>query len=199
MAHDPALDDPVVELAPEAVSLRRSGGSRRMQRRAPATRTAQPQKDLEVNPRMPTRRALDIVAIGLAVLVAACAPAATETPAPTATSSPLASASGLSPDLAFEVWTTTFEDAFAGWSDLLADAVEADYDWIESVDRVGYDATANRIVLIVTVPTEEALIADGDAWRSTSWPVFRDVGEVVWAGLVDEATADGGALSTFAD
>ena len=121
----------------------------------------------------------------------------TATPAPTPTkrptlppATPTPEPTEVDPDVAYFVWTTAFGDTWDELSGDVADALETDYYWIDSIDQTRYDAATNRIVIEATVLFESVYAYDREEWQTDTWDLYQDWSRDVWNPFVD--AFDGG-------
>jgi hypothetical protein len=114
---------------------------------------------------------------------AAETPAATPEPTDAAETDPPAE---VDPDVAFGIFKGAFWDNFEElYTNDIADAIESDYVFVDSVDRVRYDADKHRISFTITSDYELLYANDHEEWRSDTWDFFRDYAREIWGGTKD--------------
>lgn len=135
---------------------------------------------------------------------AVVAPRATSTPtrATTPQATPEPTPEPLDPAVVFDVFKqifwTNFEDLY---KNDVADAIEDDYVFVESVDRVAYDEAEHTITYTVTSRYESIYARDHDEWYADTWDFMRDYARDFWSaakeGLGDEISGTTIDWSTF--
>lgn len=103
-----------------------------------------------------------------------------ELPDPDRTPRPTPTAAPVDPDLAFQVFQEVFAADDADLLTALADAIEVDFYWIDSVDRIDYDIASHTVLMEATVLFETIYANDPQEWRNDTWTLFRDVARDFW-------------------
>lgn len=118
-------------------------------------------------------------------------PAPSPTPRPTPanrlTPRPSSEPAAVDPELAFSVWKGVFADNAVDIFRDSSDAIEADFYWIDSVDRVNYDDPAHRLTLDITVGFESVYLNDPQEWRNDTWTLYRDLARHIWTPFIEGA------------
>lgn len=89
--------------------------------------------------------------------------------------------------LAYQV----FQDSVLakGYSDLVktkvADAMESDFYWINSVDRTTYDPDKNRFTLDISVDFEDVYRDDPNEWKTDTWEFYTTYARDMWGQFVE--------------
>ena len=151
------------------------------------------------------RNHLRIVALGLAVTACSGAAVPSQQAAvsqaivtPTATLAPTAKPSAkptaeptprptptTDPELAYTVWTETFGEDLDFLRTDIAEAIEADYYWVESIDRTSYDPKRNMLRWDATVAYDLVYQNDPAEWRADTWELYRDFARDVWTAIME--------------
>ena len=148
--------------------------------------------------------------LALVVVVAGCgtasaltpAPAVTPTPsatptasptvAPTATPTPEPTGAPLSPDAMLELW----KSAFAANQDYMktdvADAIEADFFWIDSIDRTTYDPERHLLRWDASIDYESVYRNDLAEWKADTWELYRAFARDIWGPFTEGFGEDSG-------
>lgn len=67
----------------------------------------------------------------------------------------------------------------------LADAIETSYYWIDSVDKVSFDATQNEFTFDATILFASVYENDLQEWQDDTWDFFRDYAKDIWIPLME--------------
>jgi hypothetical protein len=85
------------------------------------------------------------------------------------------------PDLAYEIYKQAFQStALELFKTDVADAIEADFFWVDSIDRTTYDATRNMLKYEATIDYEAVYNNDLQEWKSDTWELFSTFARDLW-------------------
>jgi hypothetical protein len=91
----------------------------------------------------------------------------------------------LAPEVVFGVFKDAFEAAFPGLSEIIAPAIESDFYWIPSVDKMTYDKAKNSISVYATIDFESVYLSDPNEWHSDVWDLYQSWSRNVWTSYMD--------------
>lgn len=130
---------------------------------------------------LPAPTAADTPSPSVAIATPTEAPTPEPTPSPTPTPEPTPEPT-LDPDTSYTLFKTAFQrTALELFKTDVAEALEQDFYWIDSVDRVTYDPKANLIRFDATIDFESIYRDDPTEWRKDTWELFREYSRSVWA------------------
>lgn len=87
----------------------------------------------------------------------------------------------LTAEEALALWTSTFDQTSSVFFETdVADAIEADYFVVDSVDRATYDPALNRLTYEITTAWALIYESDLDEWQDDTWEVIRDFARDLW-------------------
>jgi hypothetical protein len=143
----------------------------------------------------PAPAAPDATSPAAATTASTTSPARATTAAPTATATPVPptatpvpptpTPTQVDPAIALEafkvVFWTSYEELFTV---TLPPAIEGDFYWIDSVDRVDYDIEANHLRINATISFESVYLRDRQEWLDDTWMFYREYSRTVWDGVI---------------
>ena len=89
-------------------------------------------------------------------------------------------------------WGLTFGEAL---QETMPSAMESDFYWIDSVDRLDFDTDSNTVIVDATIKFAGVYSRNRQDWVDDTWSFYRTWSRVVWAGIMEQ----GDEVEEYAD